>query len=576
MDALIAILARRPWVAAGAFVVLGIAAVHGRALTFPFAWDDGALVAESPLIAAPEGLGAALAAALESDFWGGSAQPYASGMYRPAVIATYLLERAAFGPSPVGPHALNLLLHLGVALLLLLLARRLGAGPLPAALAAGLFALHPVVVMPAVNVTSRTDPLAALFLLLALHAALGLRRAPLAALGAAAGLLLALLSKESAVAGGAALGLLALLPAGTPGLPERSRGERALLLAALALATALYLALRWRALGSLWPEAPAYTEAALAPGGPLAFLAGPELTLRYAVLALVPVGLSVVHPLPEPGPLLGGAALALLLAAGALLWRRDARRGLLALGWFVLALLPVTGWLAAPARFTQLYLYLPLLGVAALGAVWLRSRRALAVAAVLLGPFVLGSVSRVAVWSSGLALWQDAAAANPADPSVQLNLGNALLEAGREGEAREALTFALEQALEQNRRGTAAKAALSLGNQARKAGALPLARGFLAEAARLSEDKLGAALINLSLVTADLGDLRAAEDAARRAITTLPGDARAHVALGVALARQARFAEARAPFEAALRLDPANADAKRSLQRLDQVEANGG
>jgi hypothetical protein len=83
-------------------------------------------------------------------------------------VLAFAGERALFGLEPAGFHAVSVLLHALVAVLAGLLARRAGAGAAAAALAASLFAVHPVVVEPVAWVVGQKDLLAAGLLLGAL------------------------------------------------------------------------------------------------------------------------------------------------------------------------------------------------------------------------------------------------------------------------------------------------------------------------------------------------------------------------------------------------------------------------
>ncbi len=92
--------------------------------------------------------------------------------YRPLTILTYILDRDAWGSIASFMHLENILLHLACAWLVFAITRRLlplwgeeGQGP---ALFAGLFfALHPLATESVCWISGRTDPLMAVFLLLA-------------------------------------------------------------------------------------------------------------------------------------------------------------------------------------------------------------------------------------------------------------------------------------------------------------------------------------------------------------------------------------------------------------------------
>lgn len=89
--------------------------------------------------------------------------------YIPLTILSFAIEKHFFGFNPFVFHLDNLLLYIGVAILVLLLARRMGLSLEASFLAAIIFALHPMRVETVAWVTERKDVLYALFYLLALH-----------------------------------------------------------------------------------------------------------------------------------------------------------------------------------------------------------------------------------------------------------------------------------------------------------------------------------------------------------------------------------------------------------------------
>lgn len=86
--------------------------------------------------------------------------------YIPLTILSFAVEHQLFGFHPLVYHLDNLLLHIGVALLVFLLARRLGASAAGAGVGALIFAVHPMHVESVAWVTERKDVLYAFFYLL--------------------------------------------------------------------------------------------------------------------------------------------------------------------------------------------------------------------------------------------------------------------------------------------------------------------------------------------------------------------------------------------------------------------------
>ena len=115
----------------------------------------------------------------------------------------YLLCYQLYGPIPFGFHLLNLVLHAAVVLLVFAVTRRLFGDHLPALLAAGLFALHPIHTESVAWIAGITDLELSFFFLLTFLLYLRLGDRPAISSTAQTGLLLAyalaLLSKEQAL-----------------------------------------------------------------------------------------------------------------------------------------------------------------------------------------------------------------------------------------------------------------------------------------------------------------------------------------------------------------------------------------
>ena len=131
------------------FVVLAVMAAYLPTTAFDFVnWDDNLHVYNNPLVLSDE---VPLSDLLLTP---------SLGYPIPVTVLTYRAEHALFGLEPAAFHTTNLLLHLLSVVLLFLIARRLGASPLSAALAAALFGLHPVCAEPVSWISGRKDVLA--------------------------------------------------------------------------------------------------------------------------------------------------------------------------------------------------------------------------------------------------------------------------------------------------------------------------------------------------------------------------------------------------------------------------------
>ena len=119
-----------------------------------FLWDDDAYIINNELLTAPHGW---------QRIWFSLDSP---SQYFPLTYSTFRIEHALWGLNTTGYHWVNLLLHVGNALLLWAVLARLGV---PGSwLAAAIFALHPVQVESVAWITERKNVLMAFFFLLTL------------------------------------------------------------------------------------------------------------------------------------------------------------------------------------------------------------------------------------------------------------------------------------------------------------------------------------------------------------------------------------------------------------------------
>ena len=136
--------------------MLATLAAYWPAYSAGFIWDDDAYVTENPLLGAPDGL------------WRIWFTAHSQSQYFPLAFTTLRMEYALWGLNPAGYHIVNVCFHIGNALLVWALLRRLA---LPGAwLAAAIFALHPVQVETVAWVTELKNTESTLFYLLALFA----------------------------------------------------------------------------------------------------------------------------------------------------------------------------------------------------------------------------------------------------------------------------------------------------------------------------------------------------------------------------------------------------------------------
>jgi tetratricopeptide (TPR) repeat protein len=420
-------------------VVAAAALAHLPSLRNGFLWDDVAFITANPVL---RDLGAIPAIFSHPETLGTNiANPY----YRPLTTLSFLVDTQLWGGLPAGFHATNLLLHLGVCTLLLTVLRRLFS-PGVALAAALLFAVHPAHAEPVAYISARADLICAFFLLAAFlawmrHGESGGR----GALALSAGCYFAaLLAKITAGLYPAVFALFGLLF-----FRRRPRVRDLLPFAAAALC---YLAICRAVLDmNAWPVQA--LSARIATAGPI--------VMRYGVMALSPLHLSVFHDLGlraafDAYAIAAWAAIAAAIVIAAVFAQRSPR-AVLGLAWFLAGIIPVSGLVTVlyPTLVADRYLYLPLLGAAiAAGAglqrcsvpQWSTARCRAAIAAAGLGLLLLAgfTMARGRLWRDPVAFWERAVLEAPRHPYALGALGSAYLSARREEDAQRTLLGALE------------------------------------------------------------------------------------------------------------------------------------
>jgi len=177
-------------------LVAGLAVVaFSPALTFGWVYDDAWTIVEN------EWLGRSLPELFGLLASGEALAKHVPDATRPAMVLSLWLDRRLFGLSPVGHHLTSLAIYGATAFLATRLAFRLSGRTAVAAVAGAFFALAPLHAEPVAAVNYREDLLSAFGVLLAWLFVVDRGRddGPARALGAGAGLALALFAKESSV-----------------------------------------------------------------------------------------------------------------------------------------------------------------------------------------------------------------------------------------------------------------------------------------------------------------------------------------------------------------------------------------
>lgn len=417
----------------------GTVAVFGATTGFDFVYfDDRRYILTNPWIA--DGL------SFESFRW--ALSTFYVSNWHPLTWLSYALDVTLFGLVPGPFHAVNVALHVCNTLLVFALFDRATRAPWPSAAVAALFAWHPLHVEPVAWVAERKELIAAFFGLLACLSWMafarrgGARRYAVCALCMA----LSLMAKPMWVT----LPFLLLALDHWPlerlrDAPLRRLAEKLPLLALSAASSVITLAAQAGALetGSEVPLSGRIANAIMSP-------------LRYLAKTLWPSDLSVLYPHPYfpggtpfgVGELVGCVLLLVSLTAFALWFRPYLASGW---SWFVLALVPVIGVVQVGAQaMADRYTYVPLLGVffaLAFGAdeaiqklrehspTAARGAGGACLAVILL--FALSSVYQVGAWRDTITLYERSIASTPTSTILRMNLGNRLLDVGREREAIE-------------------------------------------------------------------------------------------------------------------------------------------
>jgi hypothetical protein len=442
--------------AIAAALVAATLAVYAQTIGFDFVdYDDDGFVTRNALVHDGISLDGAREAFVRIS---------APGNWLPLMVMSYMVESTLFGVEPAAFHATNVALHVLDCLLLYALLRMLTGAAWPSAIAAALFALHPLRVESVAWVSTRKDVLSAAFGLLALiaysrYARRGSWRSYAAAFACTA---CALLSKATWVT----LPFLFLLldfwplrrfgpaPPGREAFPapaarrtgivrllaeklpfvaaaaamvivtNRFQGVVRIPLERLPVAERLTHALgayAWYIGKTLWPTqlAPHYPHPYLVGGGV------PWTGAQIALAALVVFGLTALSV-------------------------RFARRGHPLVGWlwYLGTFVPVIGLVQYGNQgMADRYTHLPHIGlfVAAVFGGWevlvprlrsaaLRRAAAAAVAAVLFA-FGFAAFVQTSVWRNTETLFTHALRVMPRDAVIQEAVANSALEAGRYDEA---------------------------------------------------------------------------------------------------------------------------------------------
>jgi tetratricopeptide (TPR) repeat protein len=446
-----------------ATVAVLAAALYAPSLNGPFVYDDPNAISQSMLVRRLLPL-----------------TRFVTLSTRPLTDFSYALNYAMGGLDTWPYHLTNIVLHLINGLLIYAiawatfafsgLARRYGAAAQPLAwAAAALFVVHPLASESVAYVSSRSEVLAAFWILLALGSYLVAVHSPSTRWRRAAAALIVIAtaagvgSKEIA----AAIPFLLLLYDWlflAEGSWRRMRPRRWLIGLSLIplVAGGAFLVVR-----AYVSPSPMGNYGATAGFGFDRFTRWEYLLTQFGVivcylrLVVVPMGQTFDYDWPlARTPVAPGVLVPFMLLAGlvylAVRLRRTQPLFTFAVAWTLLILAPTSSVLPIADLAVERRMYLPLAGLMLLAAAWLwdlvqlvppawRQRPQWTYVALVVIPLAVFSVltyRRATLWGDIIALHEDGVAKTPDNPRVRLNLGVGYLNSGQPQRARDTLATA--------------------------------------------------------------------------------------------------------------------------------------
>ncbi len=537
--------------------------VYGNTLPNGFTLDDFLYIFDNPTVT-----NTSLAALFSAT--------KAANVFRPVTFATLAFNWAAGGAHAWGYHLVNLLLHAAVTLLLYLVLKKLlesGAqGETVAWVAALLFAVHPIHTEAVASIVGRSELLAVGFLLGAwlLH----LQDRPIPALLC---FVLALMAKESAVT---------LLPLAIAGDYARGKLKPLLRYGWIAGVGVLYMGLLWKMQGGQFGEKRiSFIDNPLAylPPG-LRILNALRVAWKYVALHVYPATLSCDysynaillysnwrHTLPPAV----AAAFVLALWVWAI-WAQ--RKEWVLAGAIYLAGFAVTAniLVATGTIMGERLAYLPSAGFCLLIALlWTRlekhqQRFAWTLLAVAVVALAARTVVRNRDWRDNYTLFAAGFRAVPESAKVHAGLGGEYLRRDQLEDARNQFRTSIDIYPD------FADVWDSYGLVESRLGHDQEARKFFEKSLAMTakdDANYDYVAVNLAGQLIKLGKNDDALKLLNEEIATSPGSSRAWSNRAAIWYQRGEVASARADAEAALRLDPANAQAQNLLARLNRASS---
>ncbi len=478
------------------------------------------------------------------------------GNWHPLTWMSHMLDIALFGLNPVGPHAVNLLLHLANTLLLFFVLKRMTKSLWKSAFVAALFAVHPMHVESVAWVAERKDVLSTLFWMLTMWAYVRYTEAPAVKRYAVVLLCFALglMSKPTLVTLPIVLLLLDYWPMGRwSGVAWRRVKEKLPLFAMSAASCVITYLAQQRG-----ETVRTFTEL------PFASRIENMLTtyVSYIAKMLWPAKLAVFYPHPISIPIWQALAAVVFLATVTILVMRSAQsRHYLLVGWlwYLIVLIPMIGLVQVGRQaMADRYSYVSFIGLfimIAWGASDLFSRRVSVSPGLRVIPYLAivilaGCTWRQAgFWRDSVTLWTHTLAVTTGNNTSHYNLGNTYAELGMYAEAIEEYKNAIRIAPD------VADVHYNLGNAYAALGRYSEAAENFKQEIRIRPDCVDA-YSNLGGIYANLGKYAEAVDSFKQAIRINPNYALAHLNLGFTYLSMGNKPLAMNEYKALTKLNP--------------------
>ena len=501
------------------------------------------------------------------------------GNWHPLTWIAHMMDSQLFGMNAGGHLLVNALIHIANTLLVFWFLFRTTHARWPSALAAALFALHPLHVESVAWAAERKDTLSTFFGLLSLIAYVRYAKGPSIRRYAwvAITLVLGLLAKPMLVTWPFVMLLLDYWPLRRFDLTPRKE-----------MATKLWPLLREKfPLFALVAASAVITTMAQSHGGAVRTFQDFPIALRltnalvsyvkYLLLTFWPNDLGVYYPYTTSGTPAWQIICAAFLLIGitALCFFQRKIRPYLVVGWlwFLGALVPVIGIVQVGGQtMADRYFYIPSIGlfiVIAFGLADIAETRRLApslsaaVASGILLALAILTNAQIHRWSNSFTLFKHTLAVTPPNLIIENNLGSALSRSGLHDEAGAHFEKAL-QIIPAHYDSLLYDTLLNMGITRFYQNRLPEAIEYCQSALRVRPDAPKAHDL-LGMALAMQGHGEAALDEIRHAAELAPNDADIQKDLGVTLARLGRIPESIDHFHEALRLNPYNASAHNNL-----------